>query len=446
MIATDSRSQSKIRKAWDAYISANKELTDTRGKVIDAIDEKRSASIVEIKEIIRPFLSGASDIYTFKSILDGYNKRNNWWGFSAIKGQMFFNLLTKVDDDEIEKLTALIKSVIQEPKHLEAALEKIRVLEEYTRVKYDTATDKRKIANPSSVAYFLTYFWQIYNPGKWQIYYTSLIDAYEEIGVFQKTQDQVENYRNFYQVNEEIKDFLAQYTGLDIQNWDVEHAFWHVKQEAKAKDVKPEKKKDIEIVDSTVEIVYTPNFNVRDYLIPRVANLLEIGADTSKSGARKGSEFEKKVAEVFKLLDFEVEELGQGTGRNPDAILKFRSENIAFIVDAKAYSNGYSLGLDDRAIREYINYHCPELDKQGYKKIGFIIVCNSFKSDFSNLINDLTWNTPIKRFILLTTDALLHLLAYKIKDGLDLTKIVDCLIKVGTIVEASHVVQEFDDV
>lgn len=446
MIATDSKSASKIKKAWDTYISANKELVDTRGKIIDAIDDKRRASIAEIKEIIRPFLDGASDIYTFKSILDGYNKRNNWWGFSATKGQMFFNLLTKIDDEEIGPLTSLIKSVIQEPKDLQVGLEKIRALEEYTKEKYEAAPDKRKVANPSSVAYFLTYFWQIYSPEKWQIYYTSLVNAYEGIGVFEKTQDQVENYRNFYQVNEEIKDFLSQYTGLDIQNWDVEHTFWHVKQEAKVKGVKPEKKKDIEIVDSTVEIVYTPNFNVRDYSIPRVANLLEIGADTNKSGARKGSEFEKKVAEVFKLLDFDVEELGQGTGRNPDAILRFRSENIAFIVDAKAYSNGYSLGLDDRAIREYIHYYCPILDKQGYKKIGFIIVCNSFKSDFNSLINDLTWNTPIKRFILLTTDALLHLLAYKIKDGLDLTKIVDCLIKVGTVVEASHVVQEFDDV
>lgn len=102
------------------------------------------------------------------------------------------------------------------------------------------------------------------------------------------------------------------------------------------------------------------------------------------------------VAEIFKFLDFHVELLGQGKGRNPDAILKFREENTAFIVDAKAYGNGYTLGLDDRAIKEYINYHCPKLQREGYKKIGFIIVSNSFRSGFDSFINDVTWNTGIK--------------------------------------------------
>lgn len=93
-----------------------------------------------------------------------------------------------------------------------------------------------------------------------------------------------------------------------------------------------------------------------DYLIPKVSRLVELGNKTEKYASAKGSEYEKLVAEIFKQLDFEVEILGQGSGRNPDAIIKLREENTAFLVDAKAYSNGYSLGIDDRAIKEYINF------------------------------------------------------------------------------------------
>ncbi|WMJ72211.1 restriction endonuclease FokI C-terminal domain-containing protein [Cytophagaceae bacterium ABcell3] len=183
-----------------------------------------------------------------------------------------------------------------------------------------------------------------------------------------------------------------------------------------------------------------------DYLIPKVSKLIELGNQTDKSASSKGSEYEKLVAEIFKQLDFEVEILGQGSGRNPDAILRLREENTAFIVDAKAYTNGYSLGVDDRAIKEYINHYCPKLQKEGYKKIGFIIVSNSFKSNFDSFINEITWNTDIKRFILLTSEALLYLLAYKTKDRLGLSTIIESIIGFGNPVEAQNIIQEFDDV
>jgi hypothetical protein len=65
---------------------------------------------------------------------------------------------------------------------------------------------------------------------------------------------------------------------------------------------------------------------------------------------------------------------------------------------------------DERAIKEDIADYCPKLQKDGIKKIGFLIVSNSFKSDISNYINEITWRTEIKRFSLITSEALLHLL------------------------------------
>lgn len=114
-------------------------------------------------------------------------------------------------------------------------------------------------------------------------------------------------------------------------------------------------------------------------------------------------------------------------------------------MDAKAYSSGYGLGVDDRAIREYINHHCPKLQRDGYKKIGFIIVSNSFKSNFDGFINEITWNSDIKRFVLLTSEALLYLLAYKTKDKLTLSSIIESIVGFGNLVTAKQVIEEFDD-
>lgn len=137
--------------------------------------------------------------------------------------------------------------------------------------------------------------------------------------------------------------------------------------------------------------------------------------------------------------------MGQGTGREPDAIIKYPSEHIAFLIDAKAYSNGYTLGTNDRAIREYINYYCPRLKMAGFNKLGFIIVSNSFRSNLKELINDITWSTDIKRFLLLTTEALLYLVAYKTKDKIPVTQIVEKLIAFETVITKEMVIEEFGD-
>jgi hypothetical protein len=176
-----------------------------------------------------------------------------------------------------------------------------------------------------------------------------------------------------------------------------------------------------------------------------VENLIELGNETEASSSAKGSKFEKAVAEIFRQLGFNTIMLGQGH-REPDLIAIHKEDNVAFIIDAKAYANGYILSAgDDRAIREYINHHCPKLKKDGIQKIGFIIVSNTFKPGFDEFINDITWKTDIKRFVLLSSNALLHLLAYRIKDQKSLSEIVDALISLGTNIKHQNIVRKFDD-
>jgi hypothetical protein len=439
--------EQKILSVWDEYVASDQVVLDTKGRELNNIDSLRLESIKDVGALINDFQKKALNIHEFKSALDGYNKRNNLWGFTATKGQMFFNQLVK-NEDSLDKLTALLQESIKEPDDLTCALTKIEKFQQHVDKVFSKAPDKRKVANPSSIGYFLSYFWQIHNPDKWPIYYTSLIEAFKDIDIWEEHASQRENYEFFFKLNDCVKKLLAKHSKKPICNWDAEHAFWNYK--GNPNKTLALTKKIAKSLASSNELVPQPvvraTFNVYDYLIPKVADLVAVGGNDDKPTATKGREFEQKVAEVFTLLDFDVEVLGQGSGRNPDAIIKCRESNTAFIVDAKAYSKGYGLGLDDRAIKEYINYHCPKLAKAGYKKVGFIIVSNSFKSNFESFINEITWNTDIRRFILLTSEALLYLLAFKIKDNLTPEAIIEKLIGCGNLVNAASIIQECDDV
>lgn len=437
--------KSQIKTIWKNYIDSNRMVLDTKGNPFPDIDSSRLKAIENIKVVISKFLNNQTDIYEFKTTIDSSNKRNNLWGFTATKGQMFFNQLVKNSEPDLKIISKLLRECISLPRSLDDALSKIAKLESYCQEKFEKANDKRKVANPGSVGYFLSYFWQIQDYINWPIFYTSLIKTFIELGIWETKPDQKTAYSDFYNLNNEIKQLLEKYHGKKINNWDAEHAFWNFKGNPNRKQSASKEAKIIDVENNKI-ITFNASFELSDYLIPRVSNLIQLGKSKNDSSALKGAKFEKLVAEIFQLMSFDVDFLGQGKGRNPDAILKLREENTAFIIDAKAYSDGYSLGLDDRAIKEYINHYCPILIKEGYKKIGFIIVSNSFKSDFNQFINDITWNTDIKRVILLTSEALLYLLAYKTKDQLDLQSIIESLISFGNPVDAKDIIQGFDDV
>lgn len=435
-----------IFEIWDNYVNINKIVFDKKENVNNDVDDNRLRCVEEIKGIIASFLKDDINVFEFKTSLDSYNKRNNLWGFTAIKGQLFFNQLTKTNEQSIDNLSAILKQTITEPKDLKDALIKIETLEKFARNIFEKAKDKRKAPNPSSVGYFLSYFWQIHNNQKWPIIYTSLTTAFTKIGIWKGHQTQKDDYEFFYNLNEDIKAILKSYAKREISNWDVEHSFWDFTGKPVVAYKKAKQEEDPTIANTVDEVKkIKANFEITDYLIPKVAGLIELGRETNKSASAKGSQYEKLVAEIFKQLDFEVETLGQGTGRNPDAIIRHREENTAFIIDAKAYSNGYNLGVDDRAIREYIKHCCPKLKNEGCKKIGFIIVCNSFNSNLDSFINEITWNTDVKRFILLTSEALLYLLAYKTKDKLDLSFMIENLVSFGNVVTAQNIIEKFDD-
>lgn len=445
--------EKKIIDIWKKFIADNKKVQDVKGRDMGDIDNDRREASATLTAYIGDFLSSKIDISTFKTNVDSFNKQNNLWGFTSIKGQMFFNLLLKTCHTEADekKLSKLIKKSISEPDNIENAKEKIDLLYRHCKELYDQAPDKRKVPNPGSITYFLSYFWQIQNAVNWPIMYSSMIVSFTDIGIWKPEPTPMEDFEKFYNLNEEIKLLLSKHTNRKISNWDAEHSFWNFRSVTaypkKSKDKKAKEGRiNVKDTEEETEIVYEASFDIYNYVIPAVAKLIDLGQATGKSASAKGAEFERAVSDVFDQLGFEVEYLGQGTGRNPDAVIRYRKEHTAFLVDAKAYSDGYSPGRDDRAFRDYIRDWCPKLRDEGINKVGFIIVSNSFNSTLDTVINDLTWNTDIKRFILFETEALLHLVAFKTKHRLELSQVISQLVGLGNMITTQDIIQQFDDV
>ena len=462
----DELSKKQLIEIWDEHIKANHFVTDNNGHLVNNIDNSRLEAIEVIKVIIRDFINEDITIYEFKAALDIFNRHNNLWNFSAKMGQMYFNQLLKSNEQGIDKLAALLKTVIAEPKDLKDAFKKIEELEKFTNAIFLVAEDKRKVPYPGSVGYFLSYFWQVHNPSKWPILYSSLINGFREIGIWKDQTSQKANYDFFYNLNAEIKDVLKEHSKKDISNWDVEHTFWNFKYsniinpnipvEAEEAPVMNSVKAPSPVEKTFVEEVILPKaepvkpieavnqvvqFDVYDYLIPKVARLFEFSqADTKLDKAL----FEPTVAEAFKQLDFEITILPQGVRKNPYCLVKFREENLAFIVDTKLDSGTYFNTTDDRALKEAINDHCSDLKREGYKKVGFMLVCSAFESNHSEFINYISWNTDIKKMMFLTSDALLYLLAFKIKDKIRLSSLIERLVSLSILVTPQSVINEFE--
>lgn len=442
-----------VAKLWDAYRDTGFRTRTPKGDDYEskAFDQMRVDAIKHVRGLIEDFLAKKRDLKTFKSEIDGYNRRNNWWGFAAMKGQMFFNQLWNSSQGDLPKLESVLAECIRQPATLDNALEKIERLESYVDGIGRNIEDKRKAPKPSSVAYFLSYFWQIVEPDKYPIIYTSLTDTLEKLGLWREFERQAAAYGYFYSVMYAIKTALEGHAGRPLSHWDVEHCFWLERMGDIAGSPARAQKRDRVIETETttrkqeLDEGFIRGMPLRDYLPPVVADLVEAGEKKGEVGVTKGVPFEKKVAALFRMLDFEVEQLGQGKGREPDGIAKCRADNIAFIYDAKVREEGYSLGVDDRAIREYIATHFPRLERDGYKTVGFLIVSSSFNSTPDEIIDDITLQTPVKRVALVTSEALLHLLAHRLSNGVATAEIARFLMQNG-VVTGDDVDEKLSDV
>src|SRR5262249_4393899 len=99
-------------------------------------------------------------------------------------------------------------------------------------------------------------------------------------------------------------------------------------------------------------------------VIPRLAsNDAELQEAARESGTTLERALEKSINAAFSMLGYETRLLGQGMGRVPDGEAIAVNESYALLWDAKARSEGYRMGTDDRVIRQYIDLQSRNLKR-----------------------------------------------------------------------------------
>lgn len=453
---SEERIKDQILEVWNTHVSSVRKEVDGDGHVINAIDDSRLYAIEVVKIIIHNFMKGDFDINDFKTALDSYNKHNNLWGFTAKLGQMYFNQIIKSNESNLEKLSTMLKELITEPKNIRDALSKIEVLEKHTLAIYTKSRDKHNAPYPGAVGFFLSYFWQIYNPQKWPILYGTLINSFRELGIWEDQNSQRDTYEHYYSVYNDIKKTVEDASGRKVSYWELEHAFWNYKPKPQPTVLQ---NTETEMVQSNVKPVETvavqlekpaspapdkavlsEGLDLREYLIPRLSRLLD--SDFKQEAAQPENRFEQLVAEAFSQLDFRVEILDQSKQKDAFAILRFREGNVTFIVDAVPSCEDYFSSTDRRLIKEYVNDNCIRLKEEGYQKIGYLLVCNAFDPQYQPFVSYINWNTDIRKATLLSTEALLYMLAYKLKHRHKLMSLVERIAGFSQVVSSENIAAE----
>ena len=116
------------------------------------------------------------------------------------------------------------------------------------------------------------------------------------------------------------------------------------------------------------------------------------------------------------MLGFDVQALGQGSGREPDGVATSVQNNYAIIYDAKVRENGYSMSTDDRAIRDYIETHARRLRDQGTQQIYFLIISSSFSDPDDGTLRDIRETTKVENIVFLSAELLEKLLIIRLRE------------------------------
>lgn len=381
----------------------------------DELDRNRMEIIPEVLDWLNKFFSGEIPLEEFKTGVDGLNKRNPLWGFSAINGQMFFNMLTKTstNNDQLNELSELLKDIFRVPDSIDESQRKIDKLESFVIQISRDITDRRRAPKVGSIPYFLSYFWQIQNHLEYPIYYSSMVEGLRQNEIWSPSGDVSSDYRDFYYLNLEIKEYLSNGTGREISLWEIEHMLWYnIKKEPYINQ------------QDEIDVIETPTMGLPKSYIPPIISILPKLAKNDPDMVRMceqnnksiEKEFEERCAILFKILGFETQIYGQGRGRVPDGVALCDEFRYAVIFDAKVRQQYYTMGTDERAIREYINMQSAVLRRRGVRNIYFVIISSSFSGDHDDAIRGIKIETPVNEVILAEVNALLAMVENKLRD------------------------------
>lgn len=398
----------------ERFINASQEYTH------EELDRRRTEVIPEVLMVLQNYLYSKVQLDEFKTQIDSINKRNRLWGFKGINGQMFFNIMTKTGaaGGKTVELENLLKRSLPLPSSPEQATQVLEEFAQFTRSLAEYVEDRRGAPKTGSINFFLSYFWQIQSPAQYPVYYTSMINILQEYNLWSPSEGIGESYLSFYRLNHELLELFSREAGRKLTLWDVEHAFWFMTQPEQQPESMQQTitEKVVQPVESIMELPDSyippvvgiiPRLSVNDPILARLCQAM--GSSIEKV-------FENRVDVLFKMLGYETEPLGQGHGRVPDGVAICTEFHYAIGYDAKVRQGAYTMGTDERAIREYIFGLTDRLRRKGIRQIYFMIISSSFSGDHDDVIRSLKMDTDAREILLVEAGALVALLEAKLRD------------------------------
>jgi len=389
-------------------------------------DAKRAVVIRDkLLPLLTSFLAGTEPLPRFKTAVDGLNKRNEYWGFKGIKGQMFFNMVTKVADD-LDECASELRAAIAVPGDEAAASSRIKTFASYVKRLgeqwVEQGNTRHGCPKPGSIPYFLSYFWQLQAPDIWPVYYTQNVQALSDLNLFEPGNDLAKAYLNFKHTVEALRDLYTHNGGQPRDLYFVEHTLWNQRKKTdedrrngggKKEPTRLEKLERLPESYVPPVVAVLPSMARHDEALVRAA-----GA----SGTSLERAFEKHINLAFNVMQFETELKGQGCGRVPDGLAHAPDDNYTLLWDAKIRRDGYSMGTDDRTIREYITTQSREIKRRRtLRNIYYVIISSRFADDFDDAIRSIKMETDISEVVLLEAKALVAAVDAKLRAPLQVT-------------------------
>jgi hypothetical protein len=429
--------QNRAIEAMREYLAAPPAANGRTPVQDDEELDKNRATLIEsdLQPLVQSYLQSVTPLSDFKSKIDGINKRHTHWGFKGIKGQMFFNMVVNVAND-LGECDQEIKASIALPANDEIARSRIKTFQSYIRRIGDESVEaggsKMARPKPGSIPFFLSYFWQIQDRTVWPVYYTNAVNTMIDLNLWQPSDDIANDYVTFKHLQSAFASLFSAASGKPFGLYDVEHVFWFKggnpydeSKPERAVDPSPHRRDYDGVVDPTELISRLPE----SYVPPVVSVLTRMARGEAglaeaahQSGTSLPKAFEKSIHAAFTILGYETKLLGQGMGRVPDGLAIDHDNSYAILWDGKIRESGYSMGTDDRAIREYVSTQSRELKRRrSVRNIYYVVVSSYFHDDFDDLIRGLKMETHTNEVCLLEAPALVAMVDAKMRNPLQVS-------------------------
>ncbi len=404
----------------------------TRSQHYEEFDGYRARVIEQqLKPLLSDYLAGKAALAEFKSSVDGINKRHEHWGFRGFKGQMFFNMAVNVAGS-LTEFDAELKRALAVPAGEDLARSRIQAFARYVRQlgekHAEAGGSKHGRLNVGSVPFFVSYFWQVHDRNVWPVYYTNSVNVMTDMNLWQPSEDPSENYIRFKHIHEELTRLFTLAGGRQFSLYDVEHVFWF-KGGKPYGEVRPEGQVQPTVRPTGGAATESASGLPESYVPPIVAVLTRMAWNeptlmeaAKASGTSLERAFEKSVNAAFTILGYETKLLGHGQGRVPDGLALEVNSSYAIIWDAKIRAEGYSIGTDDRTMREYITTQSRDLKRLRHlRNIYYFVISSSFQDDYDDVVRMVKMETDVSEVCLVEAEALVAMVEAKLRDPLQLT-------------------------